>query len=365
LLRLGAAGTVVMTLVAIALGRHAPPTGTRRLRDDLPVPVSGHLFPDQQSRFFDPRTGRLVSLDLPDRPVHYMSVSPWDDGHGAMQVVGQVGSELVRFATPGGRVLDRVPVSPNLTCPPCWYPGTSARVLLATWDRGLYEYNFDEAETARSPRGLREVPWRVGRPPGAVPTDLSWARDQRLRGCLLAAVWTSGENEPLVRLWWLRLDGDGRSVVAAGPLMPRDTGGAMGPAERAPVWGRAADGTAWLAYLACGDARGNDPCQLRVAPASIDAATGAPRAERSASRLLVEGCLRVPPAFLPGGSSLSYPSPRAEGLLRVPLVDTGLRRVMAMGPISTSLMPTMAGITPLLILRSAQDESGSEAVAHP
>src|SRR5947209_8169861 len=142
---------LALCAVAVGLGRLVPPPPRWRSLQPtrtfhLPSPVPGWV--DDRPAFLDLETGRTRRLALPEGDwLDLARCAPWADERGESQVVGRWGSRsgsgtdrlsngigLGRFSCPEGRALDRVPVAAVPTGPPCWFPGTSARVLFAAGD---------------------------------------------------------------------------------------------------------------------------------------------------------------------------------------------------------------------------------------
>ena len=341
---------------AIALGRLDPPTsGHRGLRPDRPVWINGQLIGnDSRSRFFDAESGLAVRMTLPEEgEIEQASGSPWKADGGTWQVVGiwkpmPTGAtggfgkmSLVRLGQPDGRVLDSVDPEVYPGGPPCWLPGTSARVLFTGTDGRLFAWAFEgpsdrEAAGRQHPRPLvwlKDLP----RDEGVFLRDLCVLTDPDLGGRVLVTLrparGTAGRKLEPSRLWWLELDGGASAIVRAGPLRPED-GEHPDRSERLPRVARTADGRLILAYLL--EEPGRATWQLRVAPIAIDKETGDPTVETVAERSLAEGCLPTAPVFSADarwvtGVLRADPAPRPLRRFAVGMEDSGPHRLRPTG----------------------------------
>jgi hypothetical protein len=97
------------------------------------------------------------------------------------------------------------------------------------------------------------------------------------------------------RLWWLRLDRDQMTIVAAGPLLPPDPAipGSESWGDHFPTLLSGPGGVLALAYLTYRPAVHLG--QLRIAPLWIDPATGEPSAAVGGP-VLASHCVRTAPA---------------------------------------------------------------------
>ena len=209
--RIFAYSLVVLTAVAAGIGRmNPPPPILRTPRPALRVEPDGRRKPSAWNvgyRLKDPATGRLEHFAAPGgHRLNHASCSPWRDSDDRSQLVAQwvsfegrgndalpSGSGIARYSIPDGEVLDRVQIESPPTSPPCWYPGTEARVLYAAGDGWLYHYNFDEPGDGPGEVGgnqPRPLAW-PDRPPGLerlVFFHPTWPNDPRLRGRLIVAL---------------------------------------------------------------------------------------------------------------------------------------------------------------------------------
>jgi hypothetical protein len=344
LIRMMAFAGLALCVVAVGLGHMAGDApDLRSPRHVERVWVHPFLLgrPDPGPEFLDVGTGRFWRPGLPagDR-LEYGSLAPWRGPRGETQVVGRWASRsgsdarqvvnqfgLGRFSLPDGRALDRVPLSILPVGPPCWFPGTSARVLFAAGDGRIYRFAFEGPE-GRDPHP-QPLSWAEGVfPEGRIILgDPSWPAEPRLGGRALAVV-SRVEDEGGAsrfdgpRIWWLRLDPDGARIEAAGPLTGPATSDPESAQvlERHPMVGPAPGGGLVLAYLARRLDRGE--WQVRVAPLEADARTGALRADIAAVRVLAEDCLPVPPTFSADGrwiGCVRQPAGSAPTPLRLPV----------------------------------------------
>ncbi len=321
------------TMLAVGLSRLDPPGPgwrSRRTPRDFNVNECFLDVTDRTPRWLDSETGRVVSAPLADGDVlEVASSSPWVDEHGHRQVVGRWSSRtkdgpmsmshdfgLARYTFPGGEKLDQVSTEIVPVGPPCWFPGTRARVLFAAGDGELYRYAFEaedrqKSDPERDPRPS-PIAWRCPKPgQGEVFLgDLTWPDDPRLGGCVVASLRLQGPDGrggrvySRTQLWWLKLNHAGTHIVDAGRLIVPEPGADDdGYDERSPSLATRSDGRLALAYLHHrGEIRG---WELRVAPVSIDAERHVPSALQSAFRVLAPGCQAAPAAFSPDGRWLT------------------------------------------------------------
>jgi hypothetical protein len=319
-LALASLGVVAM---AIALGqRHPPVPAHRSPRPDRQVWISGYLIGDQRNSYlFDAETGLTIPLTLPagagaGGELTVASGSPWREDDGTWQIVGMwrrrlngvsgpwKEASLVRLSQPGGTILERVEPEVYPNGPPCWFPGTSARVLFTGTDGRLFAWEFGgpfDRETDGRPFP-RPLIWLTGSPDDeqvmlgdvCVPADAGLGRRVVVtRRPAFGA--RGGELEPS-RLAWLELNSRASAIIRAGRLRP-EGGEPPNGSERFPSVARTTDGRLILAYLLAREQPGRVGYQLRVAPIAIDEKTGDPTIETAAERTLAEGCLPTAPVF--------------------------------------------------------------------
>ena len=307
-IRVSAYALLVLTAVAAGIGRINPPPPILRMpRPALQVEYLGRRTPRAwklEYRLRDPATGRLEHFTAPGgHRLNHVSCSPWRDSDDRSHMVAQwvsfegrgtvalpTGSGIARYSVPDGEVLDQVRVESPPTSPPCWYPGTEARVLFTAGDGWLYHHNFDEPGDGPGGDGgnqPRPLAW-PDRPPGfeqIVFFNPTWPDDPRLRGRLIVAlsrVEGNGKSSRFTpsKLWWLQLDPGGTRVEAAGRLtVPRAD--EEGLEERRPQVTTTPDGGLVLSYTA--GPRGTPGGQPRLVPIAFDPATHTPIALLTAS----------------------------------------------------------------------------------
>ncbi|MGE3818100.1 MAG: hypothetical protein AB7I30_01575 [Isosphaeraceae bacterium] len=294
--------------VAIAMARLEPEPWRLRLGGPPAHGVlNGFLMEPAPgvSQFLDPETGRVSPLNLPttDR-IDYGACSPWSDEEGEYQLVGRwerrearnggivsLAFGLARYAMPGGRMLDQLPLEVPPASHPCWFPDRTARVLYAGGDGRLYRIAFEgpEISAGLSPTP-RPIVWKVPAP-GAVVLirDPVWSTAAALDGRLIVslAYQVKGGDEHLraARLWWLRLDPSGSAIVGAGPL-ESESGTIAGQFddERYPTVAVTPDGSLMLAWLTHRVSQWR--WELELAPVRWDPSTGDPRVGTSETRTL-------------------------------------------------------------------------------
>ncbi len=268
---------------------------------------------DCVARLLDPETGRLKPLDLPTKVwLTSASLSPWRDELGREQMVvsgfdhasGQI--ILARYALPSGRVLDRIPIGAPVVVPPCWNPRVPGQILFVAATGWLYRAEFADGVAPK----VQPVRWGV-RPPGegsVMITTLSWPNSQRLDGRILVSLWYrvrigAGMSFTPARLWWLKLDRDGSSIIGAGPLDrsevdPRNTARRV-EQERYPVLVTARNGARAVVYLVNHGGGGKN--ELRIAPLDIDPVDGTPHVTAARGVSLADGCANAAPALSADG----------------------------------------------------------------
>lgn len=337
ILRLLWLGTLVLLLAAIVVGRAAPaptwePTPVRFRSPATDAIIDCRLDGELRPCLFDGDSSRLTRLDRPQgMALIRAAISPWQDDRGRRQVVGlaytlprtMLGTwggdyRLVRLSYPDGSVLDSIPFdegSQFIISPPCWAPGTLARVLFSGGDGLVYRLDFERCradgaiERVLEPRPAPLI-WGVD-PPGNGPVTLqgpAWLTDARLGGRVLVELQcgrpgAGGLTRP--QLWWLQLDQFHSTIMAAGRLTrsdPRADPDAR--EERSPLAFSGPDDSPLLAYL--DRPRGtHDDYTLRVAPLRFDPRTGEPLLVVRESWVLGDGCSQSPPVASSDGRYLA------------------------------------------------------------
>jgi hypothetical protein len=314
LARLFALASLAVMATAITLGQRNPPKPAHRSpRPDRLFWISGRIIgDDRNSRFFDSESGRTVPITVPEgSELQLASGSPWREEDGTWQVVGvcmrrHIGvrsqwneTSLVRLSQPGGRILDRADPEIYPSSPPCWSPGTCARVLFTGFDGRIFAWTFEGPLDRESRQHPTPLIWRTGLPwdEGVLLGDLCVLADPELGGKVLVtlrpALGTGGVELGPTQLWWLELDSEATAIVRTGRLRPE--GQHPDLSERLPSVARTTDGRLILAYLLEEPSRRT--WQLQVAPIAIDEETGDPTVETAAERTLAEDCRPAAPAF--------------------------------------------------------------------
>jgi hypothetical protein len=317
---------VVLSLfgVAVLVSRSSPPGPSRRVPGQSSyVYVNTYQLGAKVGKLhrLDPEAGRIEPLPLPEGEVlESARGSPWRDSRGRWQVAGRgwtfsgprgnsitQGHCLALYEFPGGAVLDRVEADPLPNGAPCWEPGTSARVLYAAADGVLYWHDFEGSDPSGAGyRGGISRPQPLAwacRQPGmglAFLADPEWPSESRLGRRLLVSLQVLEPDGELLRrsswrLWWLQLDRDRMTVVAAGPLLRPDPAvpGSDYWGDHFPTLLSGPGGELALAYLAYRPE--SHLGQLRIAPLRIDPSTGEPL-EAVGGPVLAGDCLRATPA---------------------------------------------------------------------
>jgi len=353
------------TMVAVGLSKLDPPRPDWRTRRTTQNFIINEYFIDaidRTPRWLDAGTGSLTEVPLADGDLlDAASSSPWVEEQGRRQVIGRWSSRikdgpmsiskdfgLARYTFPGGEVLDQVPTEIVPVGPPCWFPGTRARVIFAAGDGMLYHYAFEseDRDKAGSGRDARPIPlaWRCPKPGDGniFLGDLTWPEDPRMGGCLIVSLRHQGigvedaRSFSRMQLWWLKLNHAGTEVVETGRLVTTDVTGPSARQfdERTPTVSTLPDGRTVLAYLR--QRGGEAGWELRVAPISIETGRQIPTVLESRSRVLAEKCQASHPAFSPDGRWLSAitGSTPADGRLARLRADKALA-----GPASPSTPP--------------------------
>jgi hypothetical protein len=323
--RLAVVGLLTLSGVAVLVGRSSPPRPARRVPGHPSfVYVSGDLLGlgSWELHRLDPEAGRTEPQRLPEGAVMDCARgSPWRDSRGRWQVAGRgwsvsgprhnpipPGHCLALYEFPGGAVLDRVDTEHLPEDAPCWEPGTSARVLYAAFDGALYWHDFEGSDPSGANfRGgdsrPKPVAWECPQPGlGSVRLhDPAWPPESALGRRVLVSLQLLERDGELLRyssrqLWWLRLDRDRMTIVAAGPLLPSDPtirGFESWGGHHFPTLLSGRGSVLALAYLTYRP--GVHLGQLRIAPLSIDPATGEPSAAVGGP-VLASHCVRTAPA---------------------------------------------------------------------
>jgi hypothetical protein len=342
---------VASCVVAIAVGRMCAPAPTMRSLEAARFVSMPTVRGDALLRLLDTQTGVLASLELPSGDIlEHAACSPWHDETGKSQVVGlwrtrsgegnqRVTTEfgLARFNFPGGECLDRVATNILPEGKPCWYPGTTARILFASNDGGLYRFAFESGEgedPTATGRDLQPLPivWKIT-PPGdnersVRMADPVWPVERAFGGRLVVSLRYEIKNSrgeikfSQPRPWWLKLDAAGEAIEAAGPLGDDESAVDSGLKVRFPRPIRLADGSFRLATLK--RASGRASWDLHVSELGIGN-DGAPRVIPGTDVVAASNCDSVPLANSPDGRWVYYlPEVALPGaVLRAPTVARG------------------------------------------
>jgi hypothetical protein len=284
-----------------------------------------------KSLWVDPNQGKTVDFRLSDNEVLDLATcSPWRDEKGLSQAIGvwkqyegpsgpmaDVG--LGRVSYPEGQVIDIVKTEKLPTSTPCWFPGTSAKVLYAAGDGQLYQCAFEPAEKLKSTKatanGFKATPeplrWDCTMPGvgDVVMSEPHWLDDSQAPGVLLVSLRVqeevAGSRFPQYsrsQIWWLRLNQNGSTIQAAGRVLADDIVNDERD-ERCPSVGRNAAGELTLAY----HRRERDGTwTLHLAGLNLDRASGVPIQLDNAGKLLVTQCQPVAAAFSRDGRWISF-----------------------------------------------------------
>lgn len=228
----------------------------------------------------DRSSGRELPIRLPvaDRWT-LVRVSPWRGPDGELRAVGRwvaadrEAAELWGwgvFRLSDGVVVSRLATEILPSGRPCWvagraptilYPAADGRIHRCTLGVGSEAAHSADADAPHGPSPANSGPlaWAV-EPPGIGEVLLDepvWSDDPRLRRWVFATL-----RPQLYRgrkavygppqIWWLELDDDGRTIVAAGRVAGTagsSAGDAAEIGERSPALAVAPDGDPRLVYL--------------------------------------------------------------------------------------------------------------------
>jgi len=319
LLVLLAVGT---TILAVGLSRLDPPgPGWRTQRPARFSNINEYFLDvaDRTPHWLDSDTGQVAAYPLADGDVlEAASCTPWVDEKGRYQVVGRWSSRtkggplsmskdfgIARYSFPSGEMLDQISTETVPLGPPCWFPGTRARVLFTAGDGMLYHYAFEpepwrkgiDPEAKRDPKP-KPLAWRCPKPGhgDVFIGDIAWPEDPRMGGCVVASL-REQQLAPdgsrmfsRTKLFWLKLNIEGTEIVDIGRLLIADDveKTEADSDHRSPTVGALADGSLAVAYLRQGV--GEAGWQVRVAPIEFEADHQIPKALESRSLLLSSRC---------------------------------------------------------------------------
>jgi hypothetical protein len=278
-------------------------------------------------RLIDRASGRVEPLLLPaDKAWSLLSVSPWRDHQGFSTAVARwisraegedAFSGLGVLKLPGGTLANCISLEVLPTGKPCWVPGRSSEILFPAGDGQLYRCDIGgtgEGDSTHASHGMSHgdggyvvVPHVVtwdNTPPGAGPVyvcDPVMSAEPALRNLVFVALIQQTRVGPkrvnsALKIWWLRMDDDASTIVAAGRLTrpDRDEDKYDYVSERMPAIAVGAGGQISLVYLAC--ERGKPSWQMRVVTLEFDRERLLPRIEQRSKdyRLVAEGLALAP-----------------------------------------------------------------------
>jgi hypothetical protein len=329
LIRLAVVTALTASCAAVGISRLAPPERPWR----MPCPVEYAAFNEfflndgtQGLRWVSRNGEGTIRLPfLADENLDYAACSPWRDDQGRSQVAGRWSRGIragagelgiARLSFPDGEVLDHIVTNAIPLGAPCWYPGTTARILFASGDGQLYDYAFESPGTtqvdasAPSIYGADAAPRLIANHcPALADRDLfvsdpHWPTDSRFSRTIFVSLRSieTGVPHPVFNtceIWWLRLSDNGRAIEDGGRLLdvPDDT--AEGEAEeRCPTLGRTPEGKLSLAYLRKTDSQ---PWELRAVAITFDGKTRRPVASPGRGVKLMVDCQPCQPTFTTDG----------------------------------------------------------------
>ncbi len=329
--------------IAVGVTRMAPsPRGIRVPCEVVHVGLKGTYFEvgSRRTRWLDTRTGCLDSLNLDENEsLDDASTSPWRDEWDHFQVVGRWSARpgsgrqgcemgLARFSFPDGRLINLVETETLPVGPPCWLPGSRARVVFAAADGQLYQFAFEgpsdaprnEVSPDERPRPLE---WR-SRPPdleGGFVSDPCLPANKRFNNILFVShtkLVSSGRRSRFAkgRIWWLRLSDDGHAIEEGGPLFDSSDGSVE---MRFPTVGTDQAGGAVLAYL-CRIEGG--PWQLRTHSLTTDPVSRVPLVANDSDDSYQAACRPSSPVYSSNGRDIFVLESRhvpSYVVLRIPL----------------------------------------------
>lgn len=312
------------SILAIGVSRATPRTA-RRLH---PAPqrfygINGSVFDPPQSGNFllDAATGELKGGEFTRAvALDFASSAPWSDETGDTWMLGRLAhwsgeSESKQFEGAGlygvtlssGRTSGELGVGPIVSGRACWLPGRADRVVFPAGDGKLYVQDFNlEGDGPES--APRQISWACATPGvgGVTLADPVCSGLPELGGRIFVTLSFETVVHGVHRLtpgdiWWLSLDSEGRSIVAAGPLLEHVEGARAlaAPQRRLPNLSQTVDGEFVMANLERpGDGK---PWRLALTPVDFEPSTGAPVARSSERQTFDDECAVTSPAFSPDG----------------------------------------------------------------
>jgi hypothetical protein len=284
-----------------------------------------------------------IRLPLPtDERLDYAACSPWRDEQGRSQVAGRWsrgirsgGGELgiARLSFPDGEILDQVMTKSIPIGAPCWYPGTTARILFASGDGRLYEYAFESTETNSTEPSVKSLDGADAAPrPLAIHcqalddrevflSDPHWPTDPRFSRIIFVSLRSIETTLPRSvskpgTIWWLRISDDGRAIEDGGRLLDvTDESADDNVEERCPILGRTPGGALNVAYLR---KVSREPWELRSVTINFDGKSRRPLTLPGPGVKVMENCLPCQPTFTTDGRHILFVSVGSDtrGILR-------------------------------------------------
>ncbi len=328
LIRLIALGALTSTTAAVGLSRMFPVPG-HVLIEAPPryVCVNGLSFEPvlQGSYLLDTEAGVLSPLSPVDGvTIEYATCSPWSDGRNSYEVVGRAvvrdgiassslcqGLGLVRASLPHPSIREPISMSPVITGRPCWIPGKVSRIAFPAGDGLLYTEDLPDAHGANGTSAPRPIDWSCPAPgsTNVLLGDPVAPIVPSLGGRIFVTLMIGDDRARRIKdrseIWWLKLDPEEQSIVAAGRVATRD----VREEQRLPNICVAPDGRLAFAFLS--RFPGEPEWHLRVTTLNVDPKTGVPTADTEAARDLGQRFCVTPPAFSPDGRWL-FAIPRSQ-----------------------------------------------------
>jgi hypothetical protein len=310
------------TMLAVGVAKLDPPKpGVRARRLPKYTNINEYFLDaiDRTPHWMDAETGQIAAYPLEDGDVlQAASCSPWIDENHQYQIAGRWSNRtkdgpmsmsndfgIARYAFPSGKMLDQVSTETVPVAPPCWFPGTRARILFTAGDGMLYTYAFEpEAKrTDGDPGPKRDIrptalTWRCPKPGkgNVFMSDVTWPEDPRISDRVLVSLREQRLNPKGVRaysqtrLYWLKLNLAGTEILEVGSLLSDDESHKTDREfdHRSPTVGKLANGTLALAYLR---QRAGDPgWESRITPIEFETDPHRPRGLASRSVPLFPKC---------------------------------------------------------------------------
>jgi hypothetical protein len=307
LVRLFAALFLGWTVVALGIGAMGvgspahPSPGPPTVEPARQGVMTEIAFGTERSELFDLATGRILPLRLPEDDRWTMvDVAPWRDSRDDVEVIGRWVSHgegefcgMGSFRLSDGAVISRIPMEVLPTGRACCVPGQQRTILFPVGDGQLYRCLLPAREVvdgipiADQDGASRSSPvpvtWKVPVPgSGCVMlADPVWPSESALRRWLIVSLTRQGQRGTRrfflpSELWWLELDEQAASIVAAGRLTAPEGGDAdeSHALEQYPNVAIGPEGTIQMVYLS--SRKGEKTGRLCSADLHFDARTGRP-----------------------------------------------------------------------------------------